>query len=78
MNGDTIRCEEVIEHLFEYLDHELEHAKSIEIERHLERCRECFSRAEFERQLRTRVRESAAMSAPPRLRKRVQRLLDRF
>jgi anti-sigma factor (TIGR02949 family) len=78
MNGDTIRCEEVVEHLFEYLDREIEHAKSAEIERHLERCRECFSRAEFERQLRAMVREAAEMSAPPRLRQRVKRLLDRF
>jgi anti-sigma factor (TIGR02949 family) len=78
MNADTIRCEEVIEHLFEYLDRELEKVKSTEIERHLEHCRECFSRAEFEKRLRERVRATGEAVAPPRLRQRVQRLIARF
>jgi anti-sigma factor (TIGR02949 family) len=78
MSADTIRCEEVIEHLFEYLDRELEHVKSTEIERHLEHCRECFSRAEFEKRLRERVRATGEAVAPPRLRQRVQRLIARF
>jgi anti-sigma factor (TIGR02949 family) len=73
-----IRCEEVIEHLFEYLDRELEHVKSTEIERHLEYCRECFSRAEFEKRLRERVRATGEAEAPLRLRQRLRRLIERF
>lgn len=78
MNAHDIDCEEVIRLLFEYLDRELDPARSNDIDRHLERCRECFSRAEFEKKLRARVRAAAEDEAPPRLRHRVRRMIERF
>lgn len=71
-------CESVIERLLEYLDGELPGADSTAIEQHLQRCRECFSRAEFERRLRDRVQESAEVRAPDRLRHRIARLIDQY
>jgi anti-sigma factor (TIGR02949 family) len=59
MSVDKLSCEEVIEQLFTYLDGELTHDHAIAIDRHLERCRDCFSRAEFEKRLRARIRDSA-------------------
>ncbi|AGA31860.1 putative transmembrane anti-sigma factor [Thioalkalivibrio nitratireducens DSM 14787] len=78
MTAHEINCEEVIRLLFEYLDRELDPARSSDIDRHLERCRECFSRAEFEKKLRARVHAAAEDEAPPRLRRRVRRLIERF
>ena len=72
---DNIGCEEALRRLFDYLDHELdEHAHS-EMEHHLSRCRSCFSRTEFERRLKQRLRETSDAQAPPRLQARVKRLL---
>lgn len=73
-----IPCEEVIERLFAYLDGEVDDVSSAVIERHLERCRDCFSRADFERKLRTKIAASASTPAPDRLRRRVRSLLDEF
>lgn len=71
-------CEEVIEQLFDWLDGRLDAHREDGIRRHVERCRECFSRAEFERRLRGRVMEAGEAKAPERLRRRVHKLLDEF
>lgn len=67
-----------MEQLFEFLDRELDSELSVRINHHIERCRDCFTRAEFERRLRARVNEAAEVEAPERLRRRVRRALDEF
>ncbi len=74
----NLSCEQVLEHLLAYLDHALDAPTSAEIERHLQACRGCFSRAEFERRLRERVAETGTASAPETLRARIKALTDRF
>ncbi|WP_417529728.1 anti-sigma factor family protein [Marinobacter lipolyticus] len=76
MSKDIITCEEVIERLFEYLDRELDPATQTEIDRHLRRCHDCFSRKEFERRLRDKVAASGTEKAPDRLKRRVASLLN--
>lgn len=78
MSRRILTCEEVIERLFDYLDRELDDQQAADIERHLHRCRDCFTRAEFEKRLRARVEASGTATAPPRLRRRIRGLLDRF
>jgi anti-sigma factor (TIGR02949 family) len=73
-----LSCEEVIERLLEYLDRELDAAAQLEVERHLETCRGCFSRAEFERRLRARVAETGDVKAPESLRRRIRALVARY
>jgi len=74
----SLNCEQVLEHLFAYLDNALDAPLSAEIERHLEACRGCLSRAEFEWRLRQRVAEMGTVSAPETLRARITALTDRF
>lgn len=71
-------CEEVLEQLFAYLDRELHDTTWAEVEQHLERCRGCFSRAEFERRLKARVRGAGESAAPESLRARIKQLLETF
>lgn len=78
MSDRELGCEEVIERLFDFLDHRLDGGQDDAIHRHLERCRECFSRAEFERRLRERVAEAGTEQAPERLRRRIRTVLDEF
>lgn len=75
---DRIRCEEVIAHLLEYLDGELDAEKQAHIDRHLEECRGCYSRAEFEQLLRKKVSELGSEPAPETLQRRLKALLDQF
>lgn len=78
MTESRISCEEVVERLFEYMDRELDSHTSAEIERHLERCHDCFSRAEFERRLREKIAASGQQKAPEELRRRIREMIERF
>ena len=78
MPDPMLTCEEVLKHLVAYLDHEADAHTAAEIERHLETCRGCFSRTEFERQLKAQVRSAGSRSAPERLRARIRKLVDEF
>jgi anti-sigma factor (TIGR02949 family) len=73
-----LTCEEVIKQLMAYLDHEVDSEAAANIEHHLEVCRGCFSRAEFERHLREHVRAAGAQRAPDSLRMRIKQIIDRF
>lgn len=76
--ASQIECEEAIRKLLEYLDGELDEGHRSQLDRHLETCRACYSRAEFERHLRDFVAETGSAPAPASLRLRVRRLMKRF
>jgi putative zinc finger protein len=54
----TIDCEEALRRLFDYIDTELAGEPQREMEHHLERCRSCFSRLEFEKRTQGAYRRS--------------------
>jgi anti-sigma factor (TIGR02949 family) len=74
----SISCEQVIANLFAYLDDATDAKMRSYIERHLEECRACLSRAEFEKALRARVKQAGDKEAPAALRRRVKALLDQL
>jgi anti-sigma factor (TIGR02949 family) len=77
MNGPLpIDCEEVLRHLFAYLDCELDDERRQVIHAHIEQCRGCFSRAEFEKRLRSHLRDVGRATVPPEVERRVRSLLD--
>jgi len=78
VTSDHIDCEEVIEHLFAFLDRELDSEASARIDAHLQRCRDCFTRAEFEKRLRARVQEAGEAKAPDALRERIRSIVNQF
>lgn len=78
MTHEHIDCEQVLEQLFAYLDGELETGRHELIAHHLEACRGCFSRAEFERRLRERLVETGDAKAPETLARRVRTLIEDF
>jgi anti-sigma factor (TIGR02949 family) len=73
-----LTCEEVLKHLMAYLDHEIDAEVAANIEHHLEACRGCFSRAEFERHLKEHVHAAGAQTAPASLRARIKQIVDKF
>ena len=74
-----IGCLRAIEAFYAYLDGELEDPAAIaDFEHHLEHCRSCFSRVEFEKALNERMRRTAKRESPDALRKRVGKLMDKF
>lgn len=76
---EDIGCLKAIEMFYAYLDEELDAPEGIaEFEHHMEHCRSCFTRAEFEELLTARLRAVAAEHAPEGLRTRVRTLMDSF
>jgi anti-sigma factor (TIGR02949 family) len=71
-------CEEVLRHLLEYLDRALDEDDMAAIDRHLERCRACFGRAEFEKRLKDAIGAAAVRRASPGLRARLKHIIGRF
>ena len=47
--GGMISCDEAAARLFEYLDGELDGVSAEEVRRHLEICKACYPRAQFEK-----------------------------
>jgi anti-sigma factor (TIGR02949 family) len=73
-----IGCEEAIRRLAEYLDGELSDREDAEVERHLETCRSCWSRAEFEQRIRSRLADLRHDEVNPEFERRIRTLLRRF
>jgi anti-sigma factor (TIGR02949 family) len=70
-----IDCEQALARIFELIDHELKGEERAVMEHHLHTCRSCFSRAEFERRLKSKLqalRETDTAAA----RRRIQKLLQ--
>ena len=76
--ANKISCEEVISKLYDYLDQELGGSTQVDIDEHIKDCRECFSRAEFERALRKKVAGSIEADTPEDTRNRLEALIKRF
>jgi mycothiol system anti-sigma-R factor len=69
-------CEEAIKKLYEYLDHELDHATSDQVEKHIDICKICCDQLEFEKRMKKIVHESCCgHKAPPILK---EKILDRL
>lgn len=72
-----VSCEEALSRVYEYLDGELEPAMQERIHRHVEICRRCYPRFDFERLFLDSVREEGAAGRHrERLEERVRRMIE--
>jgi anti-sigma factor RsiW len=73
-----INCEEALRVLAEYLDGELDRLAGADVAVHLDRCRSCYSRSEFERRLKERVGALREAPVPAPFENRIRELLVSF
>ena len=72
-------CLEAFDHLYAYLNGELKDPLTLaKIEHHLGHCKSCFSRAQMERELNERIKNTGQQKAPESLQKRLRDILDDF
>jgi anti-sigma factor (TIGR02949 family) len=71
-------CEQVLRLLFEYLDGEVSDEQQRRVSDHLALCRSCFSRAEFEKRLRSHVKPVGNEAVPRELEERIHSIISRF
>ena len=78
MKKNELNCEQALRHLLAYLDRELTQHDHAAMEEHLKVCKGCFSRMEFERLLKGKVKDLREERASPGVRERIKALLKDF
>lgn len=77
-NPSIISCTDVLSKLYAFLDGEIDDLTETEIEHHLHHCRECFSRVDFEKKLKSKVRSTDTLETPPDVQARLQDIMRKF
>lgn len=75
---EDVSCLEVIDHMHAYLDGELGAKTVAELEGHMQHCRACFSRAEFEKAVSEKLKREGGDETPDALKDKVNKLIDLF
>lgn len=75
MEKRDIDCEQALRKVFEYVDHELGEADHEAMHRHLETCKSCYSRMDFERRLKEKLNTLREQNASQRMSARINALL---
>ncbi|GMR05595.1 MAG: hypothetical protein BMS9Abin25_0170 [Gammaproteobacteria bacterium] len=80
MNNETkiIKCEEAIRMMLEFLDNELHQHDHDSMEDHLESCRSCYSRMEFEQRLKGMVQKVNTDEASVALNQRIKKIIKGY
>ncbi len=66
-----VDCCTVMRQLYEYIDGELDEQTVEQIRQHLEKCKRCMPRYDFENAFLRFVGDQAHISAPPELRRKI-------
>ena len=74
----SISCNEAMSKLQAYLDNEVDWPGEEEIHHHIENCRECFSRTEFEKALRDKVEKLGTEKTPADVQARLSAMIKKF
>lgn len=78
MRKNQINCDQALRQVFAYLDRELGEREREAMREHMRACKGCFSRMEFERLLKGKVKALREEEATPRVSKRIRSLLKAF
>jgi anti-sigma factor (TIGR02949 family) len=70
-----IDCEKALTLIFELIDHELKGHEREAMQHHLETCKSCYSRAEFERRLKGKLKTLHDAETSAAARGRIEKLL---
>ncbi len=71
-------CDKIIQSLWEFLDNELDGPQIVEFKKHLDLCRSCFTRAEFEQHLRSHCKKKTEHVCPEKLKLRIQQIIELY
>lgn len=75
---EKLECEQAIKMILEYLDKELPDHEHEAMGAHLETCRSCYSRMEFEKLLKGKISELPVKKAPNSLRNKINKITGEY
>lgn len=70
-----IDCEQALRRIFELIDHELKGHEREVMQQHVDTCKSCFSRVEFERRLKEKLKALREAETSAAARERIEKLL---
>jgi anti-sigma factor (TIGR02949 family) len=71
-----IDCEKALSKIFELIDHELKGNEREAMEHHLHTCKSCFSRVEFEKRLKGKLKSLRDTETSIPARERMEKLIN--
>jgi anti-sigma factor (TIGR02949 family) len=71
-------CEKVVQSVWEFLDRDMTPDTIAELQKHLDLCRSCFSRVEFEIALRENCRSKTNHTCPEKLKLRIRQIIELY
>ena len=71
-------CDKILERVWDYLDRETNADGLAEIKKHLDLCRPCFSRIEFQKILREKMRSHTHHVCPEKLKQRIKSIIELY
>lgn len=77
-NANEISCRQALALVADYLDRELAPFERKLLELHLETCRHCYDRVEFERLLKARLARLQTVEISEPLRQKIECILDQY
>jgi mycothiol system anti-sigma-R factor len=66
-----VDCNQILDRVYVFIDHELDNASSEQIQTHLDECGPCLREVDLERMVKALVARSCTERAPVELRQRV-------
>ena len=73
---NNISCEEALKRLFDYIDGFLENKSSEEFENHIEACRGCLKKAEFQLEVKRRLGKLKSKAPSNELNLKINKLIN--
>ena len=73
-----ISCREAVTRIFELLDGMIKRLQRQKLDKHLDTCRECCNRLEFEKLFKERLMQLSITKTPKRLSRRIEKLIKNF
>lgn len=73
-----LTCEQVLQEIWVFLDGQLPESELVHFRQHMELCRNCYSRVEFERTLRISIKEKTHHCCPDKVKMRIQKFLEDY
>ena len=78
-DANEIDCLEAFDHLYAYLNNEITNPVDLaNIEHHLSHCKSCYSRAQMERKLNQRLKETGDKELPDAVQNRLRNVLSKL
>lgn len=73
-------CEQTLEHIYAFISNkgDLTTEQATHIRGHLQICRQCYSRFEFERRLVEKFKESSQCFCPDSLKQKIKNIIEQF